>query len=63
MGTPKGSLACRCRSLLNAVLSNAVLQKQCAAVRSRRSTALRTAVPGSVRESFRPGHFMAGKAR
>ena len=28
MGTPKGSLACRCRSLLNAVLSNAVLQKQ-----------------------------------
>ena len=58
MGTPKGSLACRCRSLLNAVLSNAVLQKQCAADRSRRSTALRSAVPGSLRESLRPSHFM-----
>jgi hypothetical protein len=63
MGTPKGSLACRCRSLLNAVLSNAVLQKQCAADQSRRSTALRSAVPGIVRESNLASHFMAGKAR
>ena len=63
MGTPKGSLACRCRSLLNTVLSNAVGAK----TMRRRPVAPKhdLAVCGSgERTRVAPrSHFMAGKAR